>query len=97
DVAGSTRLADELTSIIAGIYNVRGGHTDFSTERLKSSVDKEDQFLQMAPSKSIPMNWVFSQGKIETINRDVNTLLKAKDAKKFFESLQAGIEKSIQK
>jgi hypothetical protein len=91
-ISGSTRFADELTSVIAGIYNVRGGHTDYATENLRQ-ITGNLKLLEMAPGKSIPMNWVFSKQKIKTINSEVNTLLKTK--RQFFYSLNSEIISSI--
>jgi hypothetical protein len=86
---GKTRVADELISIISGIYNVRSGHTDHATELLKREVD-QNNFIKISPTKDIPMNWVFSSEVMDEVSKHCDTLLvKHKD---FFDKLKRDIK-----
>ena len=56
-----------------GIYNARGGHTDYSLVYMKSIIHKYNgRYINMdmtQNSKDVPMNWVLSRAAINSIEK----------------------------
>ncbi len=63
---GGKKTADEIVSVLDGIYNVRGGHTDHATELLLRSVGQRN-FTVLTPPRNTPMNWVFSNAVVSSV------------------------------
>lgn len=63
---------NEFMEIIAGIYNVRGGHANYASTRLEKSVNlyggRFFEFNTTGVSENlIPMNWILSQDALKNI------------------------------
>lgn len=69
----SVTVFNELTEVIAGIYNTRAGRTKTARAELTDFVASHGglNIYQPLKSENVPMNWVLSQLAIESITKDV--------------------------
>ena len=67
------KFGNEIAEIVMGIYNARGGHTDYSLVYMKSIIHKYNgRYINMdmtQNSKDVPMNWVLSRAAINSIEK----------------------------
>jgi hypothetical protein len=65
------KFANEALEILMGIYNARGGHTDYSLDYMKKIISRHNgKYVNMdmtQNSKDVPMNWVLSRAAINSI------------------------------
>lgn len=72
----SINLANEISEIINGIYNTRGGRSKMAVAQLEHFVKDSlnGQVIELAIGKSgkdVPMNWVFSERSLNNLKNDI--------------------------
>jgi hypothetical protein len=80
-------MANEVTEILNGIYNTRGGRTGLAIATLKNFTEKEmkGKFIQIGlnvSSKRAPMNWILSGSSLDNIEKYVADTWKNKNNNK---------------
>ena len=81
DSMQGVHLFNEVSEIIAGIYNVRGGHAENASSYLKRFIQKNTNghYFEFSPKSynthKLPMNWVLSKRAIDLVKLDCNKQL----------------------
>ncbi len=73
---GNMSSGNAITEIMAGIYNVRGGRTEYSVKELQRLIkmDNPSGFIQLCleeDGNKVPMNWVLSEKSLDNIKYDI--------------------------
>lgn len=76
---------NEVTEILLGIYNTRGGRTAAAVEELKRFINTEYQYpvteLKLEKSAGeVPLNWVLSTKSLDSIQADVKLKWNRRDS-----------------